>query len=677
MRSPGRRLAGLVILAFLLSASQGVAASATPAPLAAQGKLVLAAQDHATADSAHDGLYVANADGSGLRQITNWPGDLGPHWSPGGRWVAFVRSMPTYDRVMIVRGDGSGLRLLGGTTWNGGLSASPWSPDGKLLAWGGCRGLCVFDLASGRKHGLALGGANNHGFAWSPDGRKLAAIDGKGRLVIVDSHGTVLTVLASKAFAPAWSRDGRTLAFVDGKARLRVVSATGGQARVVARNALGGESWSHDGHRLLYADYTRSQVGHVRMLDLRTGRNAMVGETENLPRWSPDGSAIAFTRSRSPFGQDSDVWMARPDGSDLRQVTHAFPSGIGFSDFDWAAGSVPVPAAPPVELLSLPATSERTVDWVDGLARAGSPDSVLDEVNVLCGDPNAETEAGMFDVWIPHSDTVVTTESPCQDWVVDEFAVSSTIVAWTTRDELGGQTDLAVTRPGTSDTQIASWSSNQQGAPDIGWRDDLGDLVSDGSTIFFESWDSDFHPTLWRIADGAPPHPYAIPIPSDAGYVADADAGRILLLTQGGGLAVITVDGTVKARMPLSTQNPFALLAREIAQISDGLVAAITADTLRVYAADDGSLLHTFPLAHSSGHARLLAVGDGRVVYESGIEVHLLRLQDGLDQILDLPGQAGPVGALLTPAGLFVSYDRAYEQPQQGHILFAPAANLP
>jgi hypothetical protein len=96
-----------------------------------------------------------------------------------------------------------------------------------------------------------------------------------------------------------------------------------------------------------------------------------------------------------------------------------------------------------------------------------------------------------------------------------------------------------------------------------------------------------------------------------------------------------------------------------------------------LYAADDGTLLHTFPLSRVSGSPRLLAIDADHAVYASGVEVQLLRLKDGFDQILDLPGQAGPVGALLTSAGLFVSYDRAYDQPQSGRVLFAPAASLP
>ncbi len=135
--------------------------------------------------------------------------------------------------------------------------------------------------------------------------------------------------------------------------------------------------------------------------------------------------------------------------------------------------------------------------------------------------------------------------------------------------------------------------------------------------------------------------------------------------------------GTVKSRLPFlsRTQEPGSWVSRDDVRIGGGLVGTITGNTLLVYAADDGTFLQTVALSHSSGHPRLLTIGSGSVVYASGVEVHLLRLQDGLDQTLSLPGQAGPVGAVLTADGLFISYDRAYES-KPGHLLFMPAANL-
>jgi Tol biopolymer transport system component len=58
--------------------------------------------------------------------------DRNPTFSPGGRVIAFVRSEGGFGRIMVVRGDGHGLRFVSprqplpyGLTW---------SPDGSLIA---------------------------------------------------------------------------------------------------------------------------------------------------------------------------------------------------------------------------------------------------------------------------------------------------------------------------------------------------------------------------------------------------------------------------------------------------------------------------------------------------------------------------------------------------------------
>lgn len=58
----------------------------------------------------HSDLYVANADGTGERRLTDTPeaGERGPTWSPDGRLIAFTRwKLDPYDRewVTVVRSD--------------------------------------------------------------------------------------------------------------------------------------------------------------------------------------------------------------------------------------------------------------------------------------------------------------------------------------------------------------------------------------------------------------------------------------------------------------------------------------------------------------------------------------------------------------------------------------------
>jgi TolB protein len=129
----------------------------------------------------HTQLYVMNADGSGQRDLSNFPSseESEPVWSPDGRKIAFVRNLPgDNDEIYVMNADGSGQTNLSRSAardiW------PVWSPDGTKIAF-----------LSGR------GGGDLNLFVMNPDG----------------SNVVQLTHAAYKTRAPAWSRDGTKLAY--------------------------------------------------------------------------------------------------------------------------------------------------------------------------------------------------------------------------------------------------------------------------------------------------------------------------------------------------------------------------------------------------------------------------------------------------------------------------------
>jgi eukaryotic-like serine/threonine-protein kinase len=181
-------------------------------------------------------LYLVNADGTDLTQLTNMDnGACQPSWAPDGTRLVFIspclgrgeifETIYNESSLYIINADGTGLKQV---TPSPGSDFEPvWSPDGKQIAFtsvrGGFRQIYALDVDS-----LAVTLLTNTTDAiessepsWSPDGTKIVYTVkrvGTYQVWSMDSNGQEAVQLVRSGqdlwdYLPAWSPDGRTIFF--------------------------------------------------------------------------------------------------------------------------------------------------------------------------------------------------------------------------------------------------------------------------------------------------------------------------------------------------------------------------------------------------------------------------------------------------------------------------------
>jgi TolB protein len=177
----------------------------------------LAYGEYSLASSA-EGIWVANADGSGAHQV-----GLGdnPTWSPDGSKIAFASAGCGADGVAaisVMNPDGTNVQQLasfspGPTCLDYGIA---WSPDGTRIAFSLNGMLEMMNADGSNPHPLAPGVEPS----WSPDSSQIVFhtdpfnSQTANGLLVIGANGTGLRQLTQGLDDhPSWSPDGQSIVF--------------------------------------------------------------------------------------------------------------------------------------------------------------------------------------------------------------------------------------------------------------------------------------------------------------------------------------------------------------------------------------------------------------------------------------------------------------------------------
>jgi TolB protein len=167
----------------------------------------------------------------------------------------------------------------------------------------------------------------------SPDGRLIvyrAEPEDYPELWIMNADGSGQRRLSPDGGFPSWSRDGSMLAYAPaggdaGRSSIAIMNPDGSGSRSLPGTEFGEyPAWSPDGMLIAFSS---ANTG-VRLMSIARVDGsgvvslADVGEGSHNA-WSPDGGSLLFASHRDHLDNYRDIYVMRPDGSDVRRLTHA------------------------------------------------------------------------------------------------------------------------------------------------------------------------------------------------------------------------------------------------------------------------------------------------------------------------------------------------------------------
>ncbi len=207
------------------------------------------------------------------------------------------------------------------------------SPDGKEMAFV-VRGE-IFVMKSGKAkkwHRLTETVARENGIAWEPKGKKLVFCsdrNGNRDIFVMESSDpkekslsraryrkvTPLATTDGAEYAPVWSPDGKKIAYLMGRGDLWVMDSSGKNSKLLAEGPfIGGVAWGPKGAWLVFSKMCPGWQKDIFIVSAKGGEQHNITKNpawDSSPCLSDDGKKVVFLSDRNSVWQrDSrhDVW---------------------------------------------------------------------------------------------------------------------------------------------------------------------------------------------------------------------------------------------------------------------------------------------------------------------------------------------------------------------------------
>jgi Tol biopolymer transport system component len=369
-----------------------------------------------------EGIYVMGSTGESVKRLTDFGHD--PAWSPDGKQIVFSSgsgqdpwSRDALAQLWVV--PSSGLGEISPLTRQADAVQPKWSPSGKRIAfWGLNDGSGQRDIwtipADAKGEPVPVAVTNDPAMdwnpVWSPDGRSLYFASERGgsmniwRVAIDEASGRTrgepepVTTPSRTSGSISLSRDGRQMMYVSSDRRSSVMrfgfDSAGSKMieppRPVfqASRVIYTQDISPDGQWIAFSTLGGQEDLFVVRSD-GTGYRQVTDDAfhDRGPKWSPDGTRIAFYSDRSGRYE---TWSIRPDGSGRpEQLTKT--TGPSRWDSEWSPDGKRLATTDGVktwiEDLTLP-LGQRTAEAIAPMegGRALTPRSWSPDGGTLAGD---------------------------------------------------------------------------------------------------------------------------------------------------------------------------------------------------------------------------------------------------------------------------------------------------